>query len=118
MGRSGDAIFRRVLVPTDFSPDSEQALVLAQRVAAALDSELTLLHVLPVTPLDVDREAAWRTAAAAHQLGILRADQLPATHEGTFEGPLRPRRFATSRRRGRRGPGGCRAWPITWALRA
>jgi nucleotide-binding universal stress UspA family protein len=39
-------MFSRILVPTDFSEQSRHALGLAQRLARALGSELTLLHVL------------------------------------------------------------------------
>lgn len=38
-------VFRRILVPTDFSPCAESAWRLAQRLAAALGSELILAHV-------------------------------------------------------------------------
>ena len=38
-------VFRRILVPTDFSPCSESAWRLAQRLATALGSELILAHV-------------------------------------------------------------------------
>jgi nucleotide-binding universal stress UspA family protein len=38
-------IFQRIVVPTDFSPCSEEAWALAQRLAAALGSELVLVHV-------------------------------------------------------------------------
>jgi nucleotide-binding universal stress UspA family protein len=38
-------VFRRILVPTDFSPCAECAWMLAQRMATALGSELLLMHV-------------------------------------------------------------------------
>jgi nucleotide-binding universal stress UspA family protein len=43
-------MFYRIVVPTDFSPNAEPAWSLAQRLAAALESELVLTHVL-VEPL-------------------------------------------------------------------
>lgn len=44
-------LFYRVIVPTDFSDCSEQAWALAQRLAAAVGSELILAHVLVEAPL-------------------------------------------------------------------
>ena len=41
----------RLLVPTDFSAGSEQAWAVARRLAARLDAELILVHVLVETPL-------------------------------------------------------------------
>ena len=43
-------VFQRIVVPTDFSDSSEAAWALAPRVAAALGSEVVLLHVF-VPPL-------------------------------------------------------------------
>ena len=39
-------MFYRIVVPTDFSPNAEPAWALAQRLAAALESEIVLTHVL------------------------------------------------------------------------
>ena len=89
----------RVLVPTDFSPESERAWGLARRLAVAHNAELFLLHVLPTTPLDVDarlrreeERAERRARAAEHQLAILRDDQVageaPAPDGPVFHGPL------------------------------
>ncbi|MBI2015527.1 MAG: universal stress protein [Candidatus Rokubacteria bacterium] len=87
--------FSRILVPTDFSSGSEKAWALAQRVATAVGAELVLLHVLPMTPLDVEarlageeRQAALRALQAEHQLGIPRAGAEPAPDPRVFEGPL------------------------------
>ncbi len=44
-------LFHRIVVPTDFSDCSEEAWRVAQRMAAALGSELVLTHVLVETPL-------------------------------------------------------------------
>ncbi|HEX2871158.1 MAG TPA: universal stress protein [Polyangiaceae bacterium] len=44
--------FKHILVPTDFSPSSADAIELAIEMATRFDAELTLLHVweLPVYP--------------------------------------------------------------------
>lgn len=88
--------FSRILVPTDFSAGSEEAWRVAQGVAASTGAELVLLHVLPMTPLDVDarlareeKKAELRSLQAEHQLGIPRDDgddTVPGP--STFEGPL------------------------------
>src|SRR5207249_4179447 len=44
-------VFHRIVVPTDFSPGSEEAWALAQRVAKALASEVLLVHVFAEPPL-------------------------------------------------------------------
>jgi nucleotide-binding universal stress UspA family protein len=88
--------FSRILVPTDFSAGSEEAWRAAQRVAAAVGAEVVLLHVLPMTPLDVDarlareeRKAELRSLQAEHQLGIPRDDDdHSVAGPGVFEGPL------------------------------
>jgi nucleotide-binding universal stress UspA family protein len=89
----------RILVPTDFSPGSERAWDLARRLAVTHSAELCLLHVLPVTPLDIDarlrreeERAELRARAAEHQLAILRDDQIPGEIPQPagriFHGPL------------------------------
>ena len=89
-----DGVFSRILVPTDFSAGSEEALRVAQRLAATLGGELILLHVLPATPLDTlekeERKAELRRLEAEHQLGIPRAetDEETAPRSAVFEGPL------------------------------
>jgi nucleotide-binding universal stress UspA family protein len=71
-----EKIFHRILVPTDFSPQSERAWATARRLARAVGAELLLLHVfveLPLyseAPLSGERVreayAAARTWAAEH----------------------------------------------------
>ena len=89
----------RVLVPIDFSPESERAWDLARRLAMTHSAELFLLHVLPTTPLDMDarlrreeERAERRARAAEHQLAILRDDQVageaPEPEGRVFHGPL------------------------------
>jgi nucleotide-binding universal stress UspA family protein len=46
-----ETVFRRVLVPTDFSPQSEEAWGLAQRLARAVGAEIVLLHAFVEAPL-------------------------------------------------------------------
>ena len=46
-----NGVFVRIVVPTDFSPCSSHAWQLAQRLAAALGSELILVHVFLVGKL-------------------------------------------------------------------
>ena len=43
-------VFRRIVVPIDFSDCAEEAWVLAQRLAKALGSEIVLVHVLVEAP--------------------------------------------------------------------
>ena len=48
---TAEALFYRIVVPTDFSDCAEQAWGLAQRLAAASGAELVLVHVLVEAPL-------------------------------------------------------------------
>jgi nucleotide-binding universal stress UspA family protein len=71
-----ERIFHRILVPTDFSPQSERAWATARRLARAVGAEVVLLHVFVEMPLYSEaplsgervREAyaAARTWAAEH----------------------------------------------------
>ncbi len=71
-----ETIFQRILVPTDFSPQSERAWATARRLARALGAEVILLHVFvegalySETPLFADRVreayAAARTWVTDH----------------------------------------------------
>lgn len=45
-----ESAFYRVIVPTDFSSGSEEALTVAVRLASAAGSELVLVHVLVEAP--------------------------------------------------------------------
>ena len=45
-------LFRRILVPIDFSPCSEQAYRVALTFARAFDAEVRLLHVIDVNTLE------------------------------------------------------------------
>jgi nucleotide-binding universal stress UspA family protein len=49
-----EVLFRRMLVPTDFSPPSERAWDLARRFARAVGAEIVLLHVFVPPPPYVD----------------------------------------------------------------
>ena len=52
---SPTALFRRILVPTDFSVPAERAWSLAQGLARAAGSELVLVHVVPGHALPIAR---------------------------------------------------------------
>lgn len=90
-----DGAIIRILVPTDFSSGSQRAWAMARRLAGTLGAELVLLHVLPVTPLEMrtryaleEARAEERARQAEHQLGIPRdADELPPVPR-TFSGPF------------------------------
>jgi nucleotide-binding universal stress UspA family protein len=56
-------IFHRIVVPTDFSECAEGAWALARRMAAALGSELVLVHVLVDAPHYADGTVQHRTHA-------------------------------------------------------
>jgi nucleotide-binding universal stress UspA family protein len=45
--------FDKILVPTDFSPSSEPALLFAVELARAVGASLTLLHVYNATPYEI-----------------------------------------------------------------
>jgi nucleotide-binding universal stress UspA family protein len=81
------AAFEKILVPVDFSEASARALTLSRRLAAD-GAQLTLLHVLPVTPIDVDAEATARARATSDHLGILRSDQTAHASPRRFMGPF------------------------------
>ncbi len=49
-----DAVFSRILVPTDFSAGSETAWRAAQRLAGAVGAELVLVHVFVEAPLFIE----------------------------------------------------------------
>jgi nucleotide-binding universal stress UspA family protein len=92
-----EGAFSRILVPTDFSAGSEKAWRIARQMAAVYGVELTLLHVLPASPLDMEtmlekeeQRAELRSLQAAHQLGIPRGDDPEATAPvpRVFPGPL------------------------------
>jgi len=63
-------IFRRILVPTDFSDCAEEAWSLAQRAALSLGSEMVLVHVFIEPPVYGDLDpgaAAWRVLEDAEK---------------------------------------------------
>ena len=91
-----EGMFSRILVPTDFSAGSQKAWAMAQQLAACHGAELLLVHVLPATPMDVEKVFAWeerkaeiRSLQAEHQLGIPRADDEDSPPaKRVFEGPF------------------------------
>ena len=59
--------FRRILIPTDFSETSLEALPIAAELASHFGAELLLLHVLPMdapTPWDIPPYADFGLAAS------------------------------------------------------
>lgn len=93
---TNEGMFTRILVPTDFSAGSKKAWTMARQLAACHGAELLLVHVLPATPLDVEKVFAWeerkaeiRSLQAEHQLGIPRADDEDSPPaKRVFEGPF------------------------------
>ena len=73
------AIFKRILVATDFGEASERALELALEIAARFDSELTLVHIwefpsyeyLDGTPMPIDFAERVGDAAKARMAGTI-----------------------------------------------
>lgn len=59
------AAIKRILVPLDGSPLAEQVLGPTRRIAAALDAELLLLHVIEPTPFSGIGEDLAKTAGQA-----------------------------------------------------
>jgi nucleotide-binding universal stress UspA family protein len=57
MNRPG-GVFKRILVPTDFSAQSEKAWAVARGLAQAVDAELLLVHVCSEAPLYSEGAAA------------------------------------------------------------
>ncbi len=58
---SSDAVFHRIVVPTDFSSCAEGAWALAQRLAAVMRSELLLIHVIAGQNLLTEATRRWAT---------------------------------------------------------
>lgn len=69
------SVFDRIVVATDFSACAEEAWLLAQRVAAALGSELILVHILAeavlLGPASADRLRDAYHAAGTWATGML-----------------------------------------------
>ena len=90
-----EGVFPLILVPTDFSAGSEHAWSLAQRMAATLNAELILLHVLPETLLDLatrleERKAGHRARHVNRELATPCADEddEPTPRQRVYVGPL------------------------------
>lgn len=96
---NNEKAFRKILVPTDFSPTSRAALDQAVIIAKRFQSEIALIHVIePLaysvtdTLIVVDHEAALRTTAEALIDNLYKEcveKGLPATKEvvsGTLTG--------------------------------
>jgi len=97
-----DTLFRRMVVPTDFSAPAEEAWALAQRLARAVGAEIVLTHVFVPAPVyGVPPEAAgtemqvfieaqdwvekelerWATAARATGLTVRTALRTGTAHQ-------------------------------------
>lgn len=64
-----ETVFRRILVPTDFSPQSEAAWGLARRLARAVGAEIVLLHVFVEAPLYSESPFATAQVREAYAAG-------------------------------------------------
>ena len=81
-----ERIFHRILVPTDFSPQSERAWATARRLARALGAELVLLHVFVELPfyseVPLSAERVREAHGAARTWAVEPLDQWAATARG------------------------------------
>ena len=81
-----EKIFHRILVPTDFSTQSERAWATARRLARAVGAELVLLHVFVELPLysevPLSGERVREAYAAARTWAVEHLDQWAATARG------------------------------------
>jgi nucleotide-binding universal stress UspA family protein len=64
-----EPVFRRILVPTDFSQQSEAAWALARRLARAVGAEVVLLHVFVEAPLYSESAFAAERVREAYAAG-------------------------------------------------
>ncbi len=64
-----EPVFRRILVPTDFSQQSEAAWALARRLARAVGAEVVLLHVFVEAPLYSESAFAVERVREAYAAG-------------------------------------------------
>ena len=64
-------LFRRIVVPTDFSGCSEEAWALARRIAGAVGSEIVLVHVFVEPPsygeASFPVDSAWQVIESARK---------------------------------------------------
>ena len=89
--------FRRILVPTDFSPGARRALECARSIAGKFQSKIFLLHVIPSDVFELASPETSREAMAkAREYAQQQLEQLAndagsrgIVHEGiTAEGPV------------------------------
>src|SRR5687767_881938 len=64
-----EPVFPRILVPTDFSPQSEAAWGLARRLARAVGAEVVLLHAFVEAPLYSESAFAAERVREAYAAG-------------------------------------------------
>lgn len=92
--------FQKILVPTDFSPQSENATCLAADIARRYSAELTLLHVhepvpyeLPAgqvanMPSHLDRVFAGLNERLAEECALARAAGASSVEARLLQGPV------------------------------
>ena len=80
-----ETVFRRVLVPVDFSPQSEAAWELARRLARAVGAEVVLLHVFVEAPLYSESAFAAERVREAYAAGRQWVEQQLARWSGTAQ---------------------------------
>jgi nucleotide-binding universal stress UspA family protein len=81
--------FRRVVVATDFSEASEQALAVAARWSQQLDTPLTVLHVYdpsPIGPSAASPLPSWPTEAGARAIEHEARERIAALGDGILAG--------------------------------
>jgi nucleotide-binding universal stress UspA family protein len=81
-----ETVFRRILVPTDFSPQSEAAWGLARRLARAVGAEIVLLHVFVEAPLYSESAFAAERVREAYAAGRQWVQEQLARWAATAEG--------------------------------
>ena len=80
-----DTVFRRMLVPVDFSPQSEAAWTLARQLARAVGAEIVLLHVFVEAPLYSESAFAVERVREAYAAGRQWVEQQLARWSGTAQ---------------------------------
>jgi nucleotide-binding universal stress UspA family protein len=80
---------QHILVPFDFSPYAEQALVYAIDLAQTLQARLTLLHVIHLTPLAMGDMATGFPAAYFEEMETEAHQQVHAARERVHQAGLR-----------------------------
>ena len=80
-----ETVFRRLLVPVDFSPQSEAAWGLARGLARAVGAEIVLLHVFVEAPLYSESAFAAERVREAYVASRQWVEQQLARWSGTAQ---------------------------------